>query len=168
MKSITNLGILMGLLFLMLTGCGNEVKGDEKIAEEYLEQQGYQVTSQKGEVHTYILDKSKLNGGTETLPYKQSWGVQSVEPDIYFGKEIKVYRFTVKNHPLEKQYKIETNVGIMICEGQVIGGTSFPVQGKDEELIMGAPYSLDGKTLEEVTQMSFKEWSENWRVKYGN
>ncbi|MBB3114010.1 hypothetical protein FHS18_006126 [Paenibacillus phyllosphaerae] len=112
--------------------------------------------------------KSKLKGSTETLPYHLTWGVQSVEPDMYFGKDIKVYRFTVKNHPLEKRYKVETNVSIMICEGQVIGGTSFPVQGKDEDVIMGAPYSLDGKTLEEVTQMSFKEWSENWTVKYGN
>ena len=97
---------------------------------------------------------------------QQIWGVQKEEPDKYFGKEITVYGFTVKNHPLEKEYNIKTNVSIMLCEGKVIGGTSFPVQGK--ALLMGAPYSFDGKTLEEVTGMSFKEWTENWKKKYGN
>lgn len=166
MRSLTNLGIILGVLFLILTGCGNVVKGDEKTAEQYVEQQGYKITSRKGEVQKYILDKSKLYGSTETVPYQQSWGVQYVEPDKYFGKEITVYEYTVKNHPLEKLYNIETNVFIMINEGKVIGGTSFPVQGK--VLLMGAPYSFDGKTLEEVTGMSFKEWSENWKKKYGS
>ncbi|WP_207671380.1 DUF4830 domain-containing protein [Paenibacillus cymbidii] len=157
---------MLGLLFLILAGCGKEVTGDEKTAEQYIEQQGYKITSRKGEVQQYVLDKSKLYGSTETIPYQQSWGVQTEEPDTYFGKVITVYRFTVKNHPLEKKYNIDTNVSILLCEGKVIGGTSFPVQGK--MLLMGAPYSIDGKTLEEVTGLTYIEWLENWRKKYGS
>ncbi|MBO9607694.1 MAG: hypothetical protein J7639_17165 [Paenibacillaceae bacterium] len=157
---------MLGLLFLILTGCGKEITSDEKTAEHYIEQQGYKITSRKGEVQQYILDRSKLYGSTETIPYRQSWGVQTEQPDKYFGKVITVYEFTVQNHPLEKKNNIYTNISIMLCEGNVIGGTSFPVQSK--MLLMGAPYSIDGKALEEVTGLTFKEWSENWRRKYGS
>jgi hypothetical protein len=90
--------------------------------------------------------------------------VQKLEPDIYFGKEIIVYGFTVKNHPLENVYTQSngTNIYIMLSEGQVIGGYSFP-----NAEICGALYSLDGKTLEEVTGLSFQQWQKNWKAKYG-
>lgn len=35
-------------------------------------------------------------------------------------------------------------------------------------LLVGAVSSLDGKTLEEVTELSYKEWQDNWKTKYGN
>jgi len=157
---------MLGFLFLILTGCGKEITSDEKTAEQYIEQQGYQIASRKGEIQQYILDKSILYGSPETVPYQQIWGVQTGEPDTYFGKVITVYGFTVKNHPLGNFYHIDTNVSVMLCEGKVVGGTSFPVQGK--MLLMGAPSSVDGKTLEEVTGLTYKEWSENWRKKYGS
>ncbi|WP_336776995.1 DUF4830 domain-containing protein, partial [Paenibacillus sp. MMO-58] len=136
MRSLTNWGIILGLLFLILAGCGKEISGDEKKAEQYVKQQGYKVTSRKGEVQKYVLDKSKLFGGSaESTHNQQIWGVQKEEPDKYFGKEITEYGFTVKNHPLEKKYNTETNVSVMVCNGKVIGGISFPVQGK--VLLMG-------------------------------
>ncbi|WP_336785342.1 hypothetical protein [Paenibacillus sp. MMO-177] len=166
MKSFTNWGIILGVFVLILAGCSKEISGDEKKAEQYVKQQGYKVTSRKGEVQRYVLDKSKLAGGSaESTHNQQIWGVQKEEPDQYFGKAITEYGFIVKNHPLEKEYNTETNVSVMICDGKVIGGTSFPVQGK--VLLMGAPYSLDGKTLEEMTGQTFKEWSDNWENKYG-
>jgi hypothetical protein len=52
----------------------------------------------------------------------------------------------------------------MLSEGKVIGGYSFPnIDG-----LAGSVYSLDGKTLEEVTGITFKEWSDNWKKKYGS
>ncbi|MDR3682070.1 MAG: hypothetical protein P4L41_19015 [Flavipsychrobacter sp.] len=86
---------------------------------------------------------------------------------MYFGKEITVYEFTVKNHPLEKIFKDSkgTNVFIMLSEGKVIGGYSFP---NADELLVGSVYSLDGKTLEEVTGLNYLQWSENWKNKYSN
>ncbi|KRE40932.1 hypothetical protein [Paenibacillus sp. Soil522] len=157
-------GILIGLMFLILVGCSNEVTGDEKIAEQYVRAQGYNVTSYKGEVNRYSLDKRKLFGNTESIPFQQAWGVQKVEPDKYFGKEVTIYAFTVSNHPLEKIYKAKSNVYIMLSEGKVIGGYSFP----DVDGMVGGYYSLDGKTLEEVTGLSYIEWSDNWKKKYGD
>lgn len=164
MRSLSNLGIIFGLLLIILIGCSKVGTGNEKTAEQYVEQQGYKVISQKGEVHKYTLEKSRLFGSTETVPYQQSWGVQNVEPDKYFGKEIKVYGFTVSNHPLEKRNKAKTNVYIMLAEGKIIGGYSLP----DIDGLKGGVYSLDGKTLEEVTGLTFKEWSENWKRKYSS
>lgn len=163
MSGFIKWGVIVGLVFLILTGCGKEATGDEKAAEQYVEEQGYKITSRKGEIHKYDLDKSKLYGSTESLPYQQIWSVQNLEPDKYFGKEITIYSFTVNNHPLKNIFKVETNVYIMLCEGNVIGGYSFP----DAEM-NGGVYSLNGKTLEEVTGMTFKEWTENWKKKYGS
>lgn len=63
-----------------------------------------------------------------------------MEPSEYFGKQITIYGLTVKNHPLEKKYKVETNVYIMISEGKVIGGYSIPNNG-----YTGGVYSVDRK-----------------------
>ncbi|MCP1186441.1 hypothetical protein [Paenibacillus sp. 1781tsa1] len=165
--------ILLGLVFCIIAGCNNEVKrlgadesvvtGDQKTATEYVKAQGYKIFSYDGQVQKYTLHKDKLlYGMTETIPYRQTWGVQKVEPEQYFGMEIAVYSFTVTSHPLEKLYDTKTKISIMLSGGKVIGGTSFPNAAID-----GALYSLDGKTLEEVTGKSFKKWSEEWKKKYG-
>lgn len=116
--------ILLGLLFLILVGYSKSITGDEKAAEDYAKSQGYNITARKGEIEKSTLEKSKLYGATETLPYQQMWAVQKVEPDKYFGKEITIYGFTVKNHPLQEKdrnTKNRVNVYIMLSEGKVIG-----------------------------------------------
>ncbi|MDQ0660995.1 hypothetical protein [Paenibacillus sp. W2I17] len=168
-----HISIVLGLVFLIITGCNNEgaklgadefkITGDEKTATEYVKAKGYKISLYDGHVQKYTLDKEKLLYGiAEMMPYRQTWGVQKVEPEKYFGMEISVYSFTVTNHPLEELYDTKTKVSILLCEGKVIGGTSFPDAAMD-----GAPYSLDGKTLEEVTGKSFHKWSEEWKKKYG-
>jgi hypothetical protein len=163
MKKVLIFFISIGLMLLIVMGCSKAAfSGDEITAEEFVKSQGYKINARKGEVQKYTLEKNKLIGGMN-IPYQQSWGVQKIEPDKYFGKEITVYGFTVSNHPLKKIYKINTIVFIMLAEGKVIGGYAFP----DAEMV-GAYYSLDGKTLEELTGLSFKDWSENWSKKYAN
>ncbi|NGM84470.1 hypothetical protein G5B47_18835 [Paenibacillus sp. 7124] len=149
---------------LNLAGCGKEISRDENTAKQYITAQGYKITSSKGEVSSYILDKGKLIGSTESTPYRQAWGVQKAQPDAFFGKRITIYRFTVSNHPLEQKYKSKTNVYIMLCEGRMIGGYSFP----DIAGLLGAPYSLNGLTLEEVTGLGYQEWLRHWEKKYGD
>ncbi|UNK18590.1 hypothetical protein MNQ98_00570 [Paenibacillus sp. N3/727] len=66
------------------------------------------------------------------------------------------------SHPLDKKYNTNTIVNIMMSDGEVIGGTSTPdVGGLD-----GSLYSLDGRTLEEVTGISYGEWRTQWAQKY--
>lgn len=155
--------VVFGLLLIIISVYNKSSIAYEKTAEEYIKTKGYVITTRKGEIHRYTLEKNKLYGGTETIPYQQSWAVQKVDPDNYLGKEIRIYCFTVKKHPLEKIHKVETNVYIMICDGKVIGGYLYP-----DAAIDGAVYSLDGKTLEEVTGLNFQQWKEYWRKKYGN
>lgn len=158
--------VLIGLILLTFVGCSEKVTGAEKIAEDYVKSQGYNITDRKGEIQKYTLEKSKLYGATETLLYQQMWAVQMVEPDKYFGKEIVIYGFTVKNHPMQKRDKNAkngVNVYIMLSEGKVIGGYSYPNAN-----VFGAYSSIDGKTLEEITGLSYQEWLDNWKKKYGN
>ncbi|MDD4142878.1 MAG: DUF4830 domain-containing protein [Bacteroidales bacterium] len=158
------LGLL--LLALIISGCSKNVSQDEKAAETYIKSQGFNLTSHIGEVNKYTLEKSKLYGGTESIPYQQAWGVQNVEPEKYFGKEIVVYGFTVQNHPLQKRDKNANNgvnVYVMLSDGKVIGGYSYPNAN-----VVGAYSSIDGKTLEEVTGLSYQQWAENWKKKYGS
>ena len=51
----------------------------------------------------------------------------------------------------------------MLCECNIIGGYSYPNAD-----VTGAFSSIDGKTLEEVTGLSFQQWQDNWKMKYGN
>ena len=159
--------VLIGLLILLIfIGCTPNISGDEKTSEDFVKYQGYTIITRIGEIQKYTLEKSKLYGGTGTIPYQQIWGVQRVEPEKYFGKEIVVYGFTVKNHPMQKQNnnaKSGVNVYVMLSEGDVIGGYSLPNAD-----VVGACNSIDGKTLKEVTGLSFKEWQNNWKDKYDN
>ena len=99
--------ILIALMLFVFVGCSETVKENRKTAEytmieSYIEAQGYKVVSSIGEIDKYVLEKSKLHGGPETIPYQQIWSVQEVAPDKYWGKEISTYCFIVKDHPLEK------------------------------------------------------------------
>ncbi len=159
------LAIMIVTAIVIAAGCRNDVVSDERTAEQYVEKQGYAIITRDDKVKKYVLDGSKLYGSEDSVLYQQTWGVQKEEPDSYIGKEIAVYGFTVRNHPLEAIYQRETHIAVMMCEGKVIGGTSFPVQ--QGALLMGWPYSLDGKTLEEVTGLTYQEWSDRWEKKYG-
>ena len=164
MKKIAYL--LIGLILFTFAGCIKKIDNGEKTAEEFIKAEGYKITSYNGETEKYTLEKSKLYGGTETIPYQQVWGVQNVEPNKYFGKEITVYGFTVKNHPLQERDKNAKNgvkLYIMLSEGKVIGGYSYPNAN-----VFGAYSSLDGKTLEEVTGLNYQQWSKTWKEKYAN
>lgn len=95
--------ILFTLMTFVFNGCTPQITGDEKTLEDFVKSKGYMITARIGLIQKYVLGKNKLYGGTETIPYQQLWGVQTVEPDKYFGKEIMVYGFTIKKHPIKKR-----------------------------------------------------------------
>ena len=158
--------IFIVLLIFTFVGCSNKATSNEIIVKEYVEAKGYKITESKGEIYRYTLEKRKICGGTETIPYQQAWSVQTIEPYVYFGKEIIIYGFIVKNHPLQeidKHAEKGVVLSIMVADGEVIGGYSYPNAN-----VVGAFSSLDGKSLEEVTGLSFQQWSEAWEEKYAN
>ncbi|SEG55899.1 hypothetical protein [Paenibacillus sp. UNC499MF] len=150
------------LIFLLLAACNGsgevQVPREHSLAKSYLEDKGYRVLSYEGEVQSYELTKDVL----KKLPGKIVWGLQSVDPDRYLGKMIRVQKFVVKGHPLSKG---KVDVYVYENEGEPFGGTSFP---QDQYGSAGSGWSLDGKTLEEVHSVSFPDWREAWQEKYGS
>lgn len=79
----------------------------------------------------------------------------------------------VSGHPLEQMYaasadhssEYEIHINVLLSDGEVIGGYSYPVK-KDNAELMGGVYSLDGKTQEELTGLSYSEWFAQWKNKY--
>lgn len=155
------------MIFSSCSSC-NGIKTDniknnsnEKLAITFLKSKGYNLVSKDGEVSKYVLKKNYLL----KLPYQQYWGVQKINPDKYINKTIETYKFIINNHPLDN-YKNNKNkqtiAWIMICDNKVIGGYSLP----DVENFSGGAYSLDGKTIEETTGLSFQNWLKQWTKKY--
>ncbi|RUT33370.1 hypothetical protein EJP77_06900 [Paenibacillus zeisoli] len=161
------LGIVL-ILALISEGCsfGHGVhkphlyRGDEKAAESFIKSMGYQVTGYRGQLSTYSLQKPLLR---ETW-CAQTWSVQKQPPERYFGSEITTYGFIVDHHPLSEKYDLPTDMNIMMTGGKVVGGSSFP----HSDQMNGAVYSLEGKTLEELTGLSYANWKNQWDHKYGD
>lgn len=170
-KFIKTLCIIIALCIL-LVGCGSirrttvgeDDKENFKMALSYLEELNYDIVYSSDKAATITLKKDHLL----ELPYYHLWAVQEINPADYVDKVIKTYYFTVKNHPLDNHpnnTKYQTNVGIMICENQIIGGYSFP--NYTEKPPRGARvYSLHGISLEDMLKIPYQEWRELWYNKF--
>lgn len=154
-------------IHLVITGCSISNKTDiqqvssSEEALEFLKDKGYIIISYDGKVSEYVLKKEDLLD----LPHQQYWGVQNIDAKDYLGQTLEIYKFTIKNHTLdnyEGNKDKQTIVWVMMCENKVIGGYSHP----DVKRLRGGVYSLDGKTLEEVTGLSYQDWLEQWTEKY--
>lgn len=141
--------VVLGMM-LFVIGCEEDVReeltGEARVAADYLEKRGYEILRYRTGGARYTLTEEMLG----KLPYQQVWAVQEVDAADYIGQELAEYGFVVGNHPLEERYATiyaerdyETYVTVIIFDCEVIGGTSFPV-GKGDEVLMGAPYGLDG------------------------
>lgn len=165
--------LLFGAIIFVISGCNSDSSESlpcyEDKAASHVKSKGYRIHSSLGVTNTYTLDSQKLT----QKPYMDIWSVQETEPDPYLGKTITTCGFVVSNHPLEEKYAdidqendYEFHVHIMLAEGRVIGGTTVPVR-KNGATLFGGVYSLDGKTLEEITGLDYKRWLEEWEKKYG-
>lgn len=157
------IGIIVCALFL--AACSSEgeqseptLGADAKVAKAYLEEQGYEVVSYR-EKRTSSFEKADLL----ELPTRSTWEVQMTPPDEYIGRDIRQEGFIVRDHPLDEVADLgQTNVTVMMVDGKVIGGTSYP---DSAEPLTGASYSLDGKTAEEL-HPDYMEWRNEWEAKY--
>lgn len=137
---------------------GNE----DLIANEYISNKKYKIIKYCGKVDEYTLNNRII----VNMPYAMYWSVQNIDAKKYIGKDIKVYKFIVNNHVLDNiQYNKNksTLIYLMISEGNVVGGYSIPNCDRPE---LGWVYSIDGKTLEDVTGMSYSNWLDSWNKKY--
>ncbi|WP_064093513.1 hypothetical protein [Rossellomorea aquimaris] len=81
----------------------------------------------------------------QETPNKDIWAVQKKNPYKYINRNIKKETFIVTNHPLTNSKVIIT---AFLFNGKIIGGTSFPYSEKND--LVGALYSIEGKTAEEI------------------
>jgi hypothetical protein len=163
MRKIASIIFIIVVLSFLFSGCGNSnEKKDQQLVKAFLKEKGYSIVCIDEKSSTYTLKKVDLL----KLPYQMYWGVQTVDAGNYIGKIIKTYRTIVKNHPLDKarnNNKGQTVVWVMVCEDRVVGGYALPDY---DEMVSGGVYSLEGKTLEEVTGMTLHDWVEMWNKKY--
>ena len=158
--------LIILLIAIITAGCSNHKDNIIPItntAEQFISDKGYSVINNEGYVSEYILERKHL---TE-MPYIQYWSVQTVDPVSFVGKQIKTSKFIVKGHPLDNvphNSRKQTYIYLMESDERIIGGYSFPDL---DDLGMGWVYTIDGKTLEELTGMPYQDWIEEWNQKYG-
>ena len=111
------------------------------------------------------------------MPYSNYWGLQTGDVSKFLDKNVHVEKFVVTNHPLDNweshsvnpalrvKSKGKTDVWVYVIDGQAVGGISYPIL---DEAMTGGVWSLDGKTLEEVHSITYKEWSDKWYAKFGS
>lgn len=132
------------MCIVVLAGCQSSPVATEegKVAQAYLEHQGYTVLSYEGEMTHVYTGKS-----VEELPDKFIWDVQTRDPEDFIGVPFRLLTFVVKNHPLDDQFgEGETSVTVMMTDKGVMGGWSLP---RSKDPLVGGVYSLDGKTANE-------------------
>lgn len=167
MKIKLNFLLVLLTLTSVLYGCSSTSNIDDvslKSAEDFLKTKGYEIVDTNDKTDSYVLSEEKLNSAN----YSNIWGLQMLNVKSYMGKMVDVYGVTVKGHPLDKERdnnKHQTKLWIMLVDNAVIGGYSFPDY---DEIHYGGVYSIDGKTLEEVTGLSFQEWSDRWKKDYNS
>lgn len=160
--------LLLSLLLIPITGCSPNIlnKSDEQIAANFIKLLGYTIVSYDGEYPKYTLDRELLKNSGEF----KLWGVQKAEPEQYIGKDIHTFKFTVTNHPLQKIFshdKYDILVTVMVVDHNVIGGTSLPNYKVVETVMAGTPSSIEGKDMNEIKEMSYDQWLDYWKEKYG-
>lgn len=165
--------LMIVILLLVPTGCNTKdtprPQDDEKTAADYVKALGYKIITHEGETSRYTLDSEMFHD----LNYMLLWAVQKTEPESYIGEEIVTYDFVVSGHPLERKYgsiykkkNYDTSVMIMLVDGKVIGGGSTP-KSRNNVLMLGGYYAVDGEDMETVTGLSYLEWLDQWERKYG-
>lgn len=153
------------LVLLAGTGCTETLKGEEKMAQDYVEDSGYYVRERLGEVEAYLLDEGKLDGREENLVIERMWSVQEEDARSYLGTEISVYGFVVKNHLLQQTFRSPQKIKsfVILGDGKVIGGYSYPDEDEKETF-----YSFDGSFSTRILMdhYVFQGESETWTAEY--
>ena len=150
---------------LLVAGCGTapEAVPATGSAADVVESYGYIILEDRGITHSLVLDKALFFKGIYANAMLRTWGLQRVAPDAYFGRTIDFHGFLVDGHPLEAQYGVDTIVTVMLSDGIPFGGLSSPaIVG-----LRGGSYSIDGKTIEQISGLSYEAFLDRWKQTYG-
>lgn len=160
MKKITLPIFIMALV--LFAGCAQNSL-ESKLREE-IKDMGYDIVEYDDEIFTMeIMSKDQEYKEISKAIF---WEVQEFALSKYEGKNVDYHIFRVKNHPIDQQQpgvKL-TEIRLGVIDGEIIGGFTSPY--KKDELFLGGPTAIDGRTLEELTGMTYIQWANQWSEEY--
>lgn len=148
MKKKVTVIILISILIVVTVAFVISRLNNQDVAQAYINELGYDIVKHiDDEQHSYILQEDIL----ATRPYKDIWSIQQSDSEQYIGKEIKVQKYQVSNHPIEQAYLSISSeqasehhyyVEVFISDEEVIGGISYPLR-KDGVQTFGEVYPIN-------------------------
>ncbi|MBH5319056.1 hypothetical protein I6N90_14715 [Paenibacillus sp. GSMTC-2017] len=152
--------MLVFVFLIMLAGCGGDEKSEPSAAVHFLESKGYSIIKQQDDVVRYVLNEEMLI----RMPDMVQWGLlEGVDPAVYIGKTIEVERYTATG---SLAIEGEAIITVFLSDGKSIGGFETVLVKSSNNDAEGM-FSLDGKTLQEVSGKSFEAWQRDWLERYG-
>ncbi len=153
---------IVAITMLILVGC-NQQTLESKLRDE-IKKMDYEVIEYEDEVFTLEI-KSKEEEYKD-ISRAKFWEMQEFDISNYEGKTIDYHIFRVAGHPIEKSVdnaeSAEIRLGVI--DDVIVGGFSSPY--KKGEIFLGGIATIDGRSLEQLTDMTYLEWFKFWSDKY--
>lgn len=153
---------IVAITMLILVGC-NQQTLESKLRDE-IKKMDYEVIEYEDEVFTLEI-KSKEEEYKD-ISRAKFWEMQEFDISNYEGKTIDYHIFRVAGHPIEKSVDNaeSTEIRLGVIDDVIVGGFSSPY--KKGEVFLGGIATIDGRSLEQLTDMTYLEWFKSWSDKY--
>jgi len=172
---LTLIAIVIGFYKFNAIPEGNQetLNENNKMAKVFLEEKGYNVLEYIGSSQIYY------HRGTVSFNDIKKLALIDLNYENLLDKPLTVEGYLVTNHPLDSsikrlyetiksgltyQFKViypnMTRVYIVKCEDQVLGGYSL-VCHQGMMLLGSQVYTIDGKTIEEKSDLTYDEWRDS-------
>lgn len=153
---------IVALTMFIMAGCSQKTL-ESKLRDE-IKEMGYEIIEYDEEVYTFEI-KSK-NDEYKNISQAIFWEIQEFDISNYEGKTIEYHIFRVSGHPVEKSVTnaASTEIRLGVIDDVIVGGFSSPY--KKGETYLGGPATTDGRSLEQLTDMTYEEWFNSWSKKY--
>lgn len=153
---------IVAITMLILVGC-NQQTLESKLRDE-IKKMDYEVIEYEDEVFTLEI-KSKEEEYKD-ISRAKFWEMQEFDISNYEGKTIDYHIFRVAGHPIEKSVDNaeSTEIRLGVIDDVIVGGFSSPY--KKGEIFLGGIATIDGRSLEQLTDMTYLEWFKSWSDKY--
>lgn len=160
MKKMKAFMLLM--IVLLIAGCAQDTW--KSIFTEKLEGMGYTVVEHEVDTTSRVI-RSK-DEEYRDIHLALFWEVQEFDLSKYEGKTINYHIYRVKNHPVDLTTELaeSTELYLGVIDGEYVGGYSIPY--KKGETFLGGFSSIEGKSLEELTGLTYPEWFQKWSETY--
>lgn len=153
---------IVALTMFIMAGCSQKTL-ESKLRDE-IKEMGYEIIEYDDDVFTFEINSKE----EEYKDINQAifWEIQEFDISNYEGKNIEYHIFRVSGHPVEKSVTNaeSTEIRLGVIDDVIVGGLSSPY--KKGETYLGGPATIDGRNLEQLTDMTYEEWFNSWSEKY--